>query len=115
MSDKKRTPSKHADLFDNPMVRSALQGMSAEQLEQYKKIGEEMYGTIDFEDNHILQNMPPPMKEAVLYIEESIKSGQHISTLEDNEKHLLESSYGEKWYERYGYTRDDVDEMKTFP
>lgn len=105
----------HDGLFNNPIINKALESMSGEQIEQYKKIGEELYGTIDFEDNHVLNNMPPPMKDAVIYIEESIKSGQHISTLEDNEKQLLKEAHGEDWYLNFGYTKEDVNDIVTFP
>ena len=73
------------------MVRSAIQGMSAEQLEQYKKIREEMCGTIDFEDNHILQNMPPLMKEAGRNIVTDLRSldSRHAGTISF---HLLDDN-----------------------
>jgi hypothetical protein len=98
-------------LFDNPMVTAAKKSMTPEMLDHYKQIGEEMYGNIDFETDTVLNNMPPPMSEAVAYIEISIRSGQHISTLEPNEKMLLEDAFGSEWYTRYGYSKEDLDNI----
>ena len=100
------------DLFDNPMVNAAKKAMSPEQLEHYEKIGKSLYGNIDFEKNE-LNNIPPPMIEALAYIEESIKSGQHISTLEDNEKTILADVYGSNWFEKFGYVKEDLNNIVT--
>lgn len=101
------------DLFDNPMIKLAKQAMTEDQLELYKNIGEEMYGTINFEESEVTNNIPIPMANAIIYIEESIRSGQHISTLEDNEKTLLESSFGPEWYKKYGFKKEDINKIHT--
>lgn len=103
--------SKNNDLFNNPMVEKAIKALSPEELERYKKIGEEMYGSVHFEDSKILNNIPAPMAEAVAYVIESIKSGLHPSDLEENEKILLEDVYGKEWYKKYGYCEKDLTEM----
>ena len=41
------------DLWDNPMIKKAMENMSPEQLEQYKMLGESMYGNIDFNNSKI--------------------------------------------------------------
>jgi hypothetical protein len=98
------------DLWNNPLVNNALKALSPEQIADYKKIGEQMYGSIDFEDSKILNNMPPPMAEAVAYVEQGVKSGLLPSDLTEDEVVLLSEAYGEKWYERYGYKQEDVPE-----
>lgn len=101
------------DIFNNAMTRSAMSALSKEDLERYKEIGKQLYDGIDFEDSRILNNMPPPMAEAVAYVLESIKSGMHPSMLAENEKELLKDAYGEKWYEKYGYVEGDLTEIVT--
>jgi len=98
------------DLWNNPMVNNAMRNMSQEDLENFKKIGEQMYGNINFTDGTIKNKVPPPMEEAVAYVEEGIKSGILPEDLEEDEVHLLEDAYGKEWYLRYGWKRDEVPE-----
>lgn len=98
-------------LFDNPMIDRALKALTPEQVENYQKIGQQMYGDVNFTDNKILSNLNPPMAEAVGYIEIGLKSGLHPNDLEENEIKLLEETFGATWYERYGYSRDEVNEV----
>jgi hypothetical protein len=99
-----------SDLFNNPMVNNALKALTPQQIEDYRKIGEQLYGNINFEDSKILNNMPAPMAESVAYVEEGIKAGLLPCDLTEDEVILLTEAYGEKWYERYGFKRDEVPE-----
>lgn len=94
-------------LFDNPMINSAREALTPEQKKRYETIGKEMYGNIDFEKSKILNNLPPPMQEALMYIEEGLKSGLHPNDIEEDERALLEEAYGKEWYKRYGYEESD--------
>ena len=98
------------DIWNNPMTKNALKALSPEQIENYRKIGEEMYGTVDFQDSKIIKTMTP-MDEAVAYLEEGIKSGLLPGDLEENEVKLLSDTFGEEWYLRYGFTREEVPEV----
>lgn len=98
------------DLFNNPMVNNALKSMTPEQLDEYKKFGETLYGTVDFEDSKIVNNMPAPMAESVAYIEEGIKSGLLPDDLTEDEVTLLQQAYGDEWYVKYGFKKEDVPE-----
>ena len=98
------------NLFSNPMVNNAIKALSKEQLANYRKIGEEIYGNVNFEDSKILNNMPAPMEEAVAYIEEGIKSGLLPNDLDENEIILLTNAYGDEWYLRYGFKKEEVPE-----
>jgi hypothetical protein len=102
-----------ADLFDNPMTRSAMAALSEEDKAKYKMIGDHLYGRVNFEDGQTLNNMPPPMAEAVAYIETSLMSGMHPSMLEENEKALLKDNYGDEWYKRWGYIEADLNDIVT--
>ena len=101
------------DLFDNPMTRAALAAMSDDEKRRYKKIGEEMYGHMNFEDSKVLNNIPEPMEEALAYIQEQLKSGLHPSFLDENEKAFLADSLGKEWYVKWGYVEGDLSEIVT--
>ena len=101
------------DLFDNPMTRAASQALKKEDIERYKNLGESMYKDINFETSTV-SNSEKPSDEALLYIELSLNSGEHPSFLKEAEIDLLFSVYGEKWYERWGYTERDLKEIVTF-
>lgn len=100
------------DLFNNPMIEAARKSMSPEQLEEYKRIGEYMYNNTTFETvnggGSTNSNLTTEMLDAIDYIVNSIQSGQHISTLEENEKMLLKEAYGDKWFEKFDYTEEDL-------
>jgi hypothetical protein len=106
-------PKDDNDLFDNPMVRAAMNAMSEEQKEKYRILGEGLYGSINFEDEQYINNMPPAMTQAIMYIENQITSGLHPSMLESNEKELLKDAYGEKWYSKWGYVEGDLTDIVT--
>ena len=108
--------SENNSLYDNPMVESARQNMTKEQLEAYKSQGESMYNSIDFVDNNgKSRNAPEELLDAVSYIINSINSGMHISYLEENEKFLLEDVLGKEWYTKFGYVQKDLYEIVTTP
>lgn len=96
-------------LFDNPMSRAIMKSMSAEEIQQYKNIGEEMYSNIDFEKSEVLSNMPPFISgDAIAYITTGIQSGLLPRDLDDNEKAIMSESFGPKWYEKFGYSENDL-------
>lgn len=106
-------------IWNNPMINNARKNMSPEDLEKYRLMGESMYNNIDFptstiitEDNNL--NLPEHMAEALLYINETIKSGLHPSMLEENDIKLLEEAYGKEWYKQFGYVEGDLTDIVTF-
>lgn len=86
------------DLFNNPMVKNAKKAMTKEQIDEYKKIGEKMYNTIDFV-NPLMEN--EPLINSIAYINEALKSGLHYTYLSDNEKLIMKEHYGKNWFEKY--------------
>ena len=108
-------PQSDQDLFNNPMTKAAAEAMTDEDKERYKKIGEEMYGSLNFEGNDkgsIMTN-DDCMKDAVRYIEEQLKSGLHISDLNSNECAVMKDAYGEEWYAKWNYTKEDLESIVT--
>jgi hypothetical protein len=99
------------DIWDNPMVNNALKALSTDQLAEYKKMGENLYGKIDYNTNKILNNVPPPMEESVAYIEEGLKAGLLPEDLTYDEVMILVQAYGEKWYEKYDFKQHEVPEI----
>jgi hypothetical protein len=101
------------NLFNNPMIESALKALSQEELSRYRALGEEMYGTVDFEENKILNNTPAPMYEAGAYVREQLKSGLHPSMMDDDEKRLMEELFTKEWYKEWGYVEGDLTDIVT--
>lgn len=73
--------------------------LSPNEIEMYKQRGEELYGNVDYENTQINSNVPPPVADAIHYIREGIASGLELVDLDDDEKALLESVYGNNWHE----------------
>ena len=46
-------------------------------------------------------------------IESMLKSGLHPSMLSDEEKFILKDILGDKWYEKYGYVKEDLHDIVT--
>ena len=98
-------------LSNNPMVRNALSSMSTEQISDYKKLGESMYGSMNFGDSQLINEINPCIEESVAYIEEGIKSGLAPCDLTEDEVNVLTSAFGDEWYLRYGFTKEEVPEV----
>ena len=88
-------------LFNNEMIKQAKKSMTPEELEEYKKKGEEFFADVNFEDKD--GNAIPPVESACAYIAEGLKSGLHPSYLDDDEKRVMEEIYGKEWYKKWGW------------
>lgn len=100
------------DLFEGALAKAALASLSPEDREKYRIIGEQLYGNIDFENGKV-NTTPGEMADAVAYIEIQIRSGLHISLLEDNEKNLMQEIYGKEWYKKWNYIEEDLTDIVT--
>lgn len=100
------------DLFDNPMTRAAAASMSIEEKEKLKKLGEQMYGSVDFVKGTV-PTTKPPIEDAVAYITLQLRSGMHPSMLEESEKQVMKTYHGSEWYKQWGYIEKDLDEIFT--
>lgn len=101
------------DVFDNSMVKAALDALTPKDRERYLAMGEEMYGHVNFEDAKALKNTDPPMMEALAYVENQLRSGLHPSDMDDNEKALLADHYGPEWYTKFNFVKEDLDDIVT--
>lgn len=102
MTDKK------INLFNNPMVDSALKSLTPEQKKEYEEIGKYMFETTNFSVDNTKPNPEQEIAEALLYITSAVKSGLHPSELSPKELEILYGVLGDNWYEEYGYTKDEV-------
>lgn len=92
------------DLFNDPFFKQLKEDMDPAEVKRYEEMGEHMYSVnvVDPEKDMIV--------ESVAYIKEALKSGLHYTLLEDNEKELMQSYYGEKWFEEFEEKDDEVNE-----
>ena len=114
---KSSTPTTSStSLWDNDMVKNATKSMSKKDLDKFAKLGESFYKDVDYETSTIIDKnniIPPFMKNAVKYVEESLKSGLHPSMMTKEEVELMKEIYGVKWYEVYGYVEGDLSDFVT--
>jgi len=85
-------------LWNDVRWERAKSNMSKEQLEQYKTIGDQMNGSINYltgESNPI--PIPEPVKESVSYILSGLKSGLDVDDLDEDEIKTLETFIGKDW------------------
>jgi hypothetical protein len=100
------------DLFEGALAKAAMAALSDEDKEKYRIVGEHLYGRLNFEDGTI-NNLSEEMAEAVAYLESQLNSGLHPSMLQENEKELLEEAYGEDWYIKWNYVKEDLEDIVT--
>jgi len=100
-------------LFNNDMFKAALEALSDEDKEKYKLIGEELYGKTDFVNSGIIPTNGSNSSELIAHVENQLMSGIHPSDMEDGEKLIMEDAYGDTWYIKWGYTKEDLDDIVT--
>lgn len=99
-------------LFNNPYVQKAIKDMDSKQREHYRKIGEALYGNVNFEDCKNINNLPPPTRETVDYLKTTLRSGFHPRYLNQTEIEVLFGHCGDKWWEEFGYKFEDIPQLK---
>jgi len=96
------------DLFNNPMVKSAMAAMTPEQLEDYKIMGKHMH-SIDFtEEIPRPKDLEQETVNGVFYIKDALKSGLHPRDMTTKEIQLMYDVYGKDWFREYGYKKNEV-------
>lgn len=98
------------DLFNNPMVNSAKKAMTKEQMDEYKRIGEYMYNTDIYRTadtgSKVKEDADP--EDLLLYASEALKAGLDPMDLSQEEVRTFVDVYGDLWYERFGFKKDQV-------
>ena len=103
MSIDKLEEIKNYSFFDDSKMIEIANSLSDEDKERYKKIGEEMYNTIDFDNiNQQGNNMDHESVhlENLSQLKLMLSSGIHPSYLTNEEKDMLKNSYGDKWFKK---------------
>lgn len=90
------------NLFEDKNMQKMFAGLPKDEQMTYKKAGEYMYSY----DYTAKENPDDKIYESVAYIGEGLKSGLRPSQLDNSELTLIRSVYGDKWYERYGYSSE---------
>ena len=97
------------DLFNNPMVEAARKGMTPEQQEEYKRIGEYMYNNDVYKVNEVGSRVKEALSsDLILYATEALKSGGNPNDLSGAELRALIDVYGDRWYEKFGFEEGEV-------
>lgn len=97
------------DLFNNPMIDAAKKAMTPEQLEEYKRIGQYMYNTVDFGSvEATVIETKPTIAELARYAETALRSGAMPTDLSEPELQAMSQVHGEKWYEKFDLKAEDV-------
>lgn len=97
------------DLFNNPMVDSAKRALNDEQKEEYKRIGNYMYNNQNYNTIETgSQVKVADSTELLFYASQALKSGGDPYDLTQPELQALSQFYGNKWYEKFGFTQEEV-------
>jgi hypothetical protein len=88
----------------NPDLRKQAEAMfTPEQIAEYEKKGEAMYGgSVDYNTSQIMNN-DTLLLESTAYILEALKSGLHADQLSPIEIKLMVDNYGDDWKTKFGY------------
>lgn len=97
------------DLFNNPMVDAARKAMTPEQIEEYKKVGEYMYNSVDYRIKEIGSKVKSADKnDLVEYASQALNSGLDPHDLSSEELRALIEEFGEDWYTHFDYKKEEV-------
>lgn len=105
------TASSAEELFEQ-MKKQLASNMSEEQQQQFQRLGEKFHGSFDITKGQPYDWSTIKLEEVVAYIVESLKSGLHPRYLTEEEQTLLEATYGNEWYTKWGYGPEDVSSSK---
>lgn len=91
------------------MIDAARKAMTPEQIEEYKKVGEYMYNSVNYRISEIGSQVKESSEEdLILYATEGLNSGLDPYDLSQEELRALINVYGEEWYNMFDYTSDEV-------
>lgn len=107
MVDEKKKPQNAMEIFNHLRDR-LMENMSEEDQNAYKKFGEKFHSSFDVETGSPVDLSTINMEEALAYVVESLKSGLHPRYLTEDEIMMLKAGYGEEWYTKWNYNKDDL-------
>lgn len=107
LKDNRSDEERQKQLFDS-IRKNVEKNMSPEQIDQMKVLGEKFHESFDITKGNVRDHNEINMEESLAYVVESIKSGMHPSYLNEDEQAILKAGFGEKWYETFGYSSDEL-------
>ena len=96
--------NKKGSVFEDPSIKKTFDSLSDEEKEKYKKIGEQVH-SVDYEK---ISKYGVEYDNALAYIVMSLNSGLHPSYLNNDNKTILKTEFGDKWFEKFGYEVKDL-------
>ncbi len=94
------------DLFNNPLVNSAMKALTPEQKESYRIMGEHMFSVCKLEEKVIDPSFE--IEQLLVYAKEGLKAGLHPNDMDKREIQVMYDIYGDDWYLEYGYEKSEV-------
>lgn len=81
----------------NKIADDMLKNMSSDEVQEYKKFGEHMYGQFNYE-----KGLPEgEYRNAVLYIKMALMSGLNYENFNSDEVKFMEEEFGKDWYDNW--------------
>ena len=90
-------------LFTDKHLKSLHDELPEQERNEYKQQGEYMYEK-DYETVDV--DLHSRLVESAAYINEGMKSGLRPSQLEESEREVMRSIFGNCWYEKYLFTSE---------
>lgn len=99
-----------SDIFEQ-MQKSLMRSIPDEEKANYKKLGDKFHKSFNVFSGTTEDLSTISMEESLAYVVESVKAGLHPSFLTEDERAMLVAGYGETWYEKWGYTKADLEKL----
>ena len=103
--------------FSDEQTEKMFNALPKEEQDKFTTMGEHMFSQLGADkDGKLvidLNEFNKDYTEETAYVFSQIKSGLHISYLTDQEKTLMQKSFGEKWYIKWGYVEEDLCDIIT--
>ena len=90
------------------MQKQMLESIPENERDNFKKLGEKFHSSFDVTSGTTRDLSTINLEESLAYVVESLKSGLHPSYLTEDEIAMVTAGYGEEWYKKWGYTKDDL-------
>ena len=100
-------PKRPKSIFNDPAFQSLWQSLDDDTKNYYRKIGENLYNTVNFEGSDseamLAGGEGDPIQLHLHHIEAGFRSGLMPSDLEEGEVAFLEKERGDEWWKYYGF------------
>jgi len=94
------------------MQKQMLNSIPENERENFRKLGEKFHSSFDITTGNTRDLSTIDLEESLAYVVESLKSGLHPSYLTEDEIAMIVAGYGDEWYKKWGYTKDDLTRLK---